>query len=162
MNDDLYFGDGNLFNRAPQQFITTDGEVSAGAAWADMDNDGDLDIMVTNWGGSLSRNKLYRNTTQHTQWLEIKLKGTRSNRFGIGTKVTLYSYKGSQLIRRIRWMSPQTGFASQNDYIIHFGLDTDEKASSIELLWPNGTKQTWKSPPLNRILTIEEGASSFE
>lgn len=128
-------------------------DTSAGAAHADFDRDGDLDIFVANWGSGDQVNRFYENTTEGKNWIMLGLKGANSNTYGIGSKVSLYSDNKVQY----RWMLPVTGYGSQNDYELHFGLGNVTKIDSLQIQWVSGTKDVFYGPDPNTHYMAEEG-----
>lgn len=130
-------GDGT-FDRDTTGTFAVHADTSAGVAWADYDRDGDLDVFVANWGSSDQVNRLYRNQTTGRQWLSIRLVGERSNRYGIGAEVQLKLQQGTTTKLLTRWMFPTTGYASQNDHEIHFGLGDYSVADTLLIRWPSG------------------------
>ena len=124
--------------------------VGRGLAVADFDNDGNLDVVIANLGRApvLLRNQ----GSQHNNWLAIRAKGTSSNGFGLGARVTLETPAGAQL----QEISNVASYLSSNDIRLHFGLGKMASVPRIDVLWPSGTKQTLAGVPANQILTIEE------
>ncbi len=125
--------------------------VSRGAAIADFDNDGDLDILVNNNGQPA---QLLRNDGGNANhWLEILLIGTRSNRDGVGAKVKL---KAGDLVmygERKGGMSYQ----SAQDPRLHFGLGQRTTIDNLEITWPSGTVSKLANVRANQIITVKEG-----
>ncbi|HET9233159.1 MAG TPA: FG-GAP-like repeat-containing protein, partial [Candidatus Eisenbacteria bacterium] len=121
-----------------------------GAAWADYDLDGDLDLYLVNDGQSnvLMRNDLV--SSRH--WLELRLVGTVSNRSAIGTRVELYS--GGTV--HVREVSGGSGYMSQNELPLHFGLGSASQADSILVWWPSGLIQRHFGIFADRRLTLIE------
>ena len=124
--------------------------VARGAAYADFDHDGDLDILIsTNHGPAY----LYRNDGgNRNHWLCVRLVGTKSNRDGIGAVVRLESASGKQ------WNAVHSGgsYCSQSDLVLTFGLGKDPTVTAIEIDWPSGAKQRLATIAANQFLTIEE------
>ena len=130
--------------------------VSRAAAIADFDNDGDLDILVTNNGQAP---QLLRNDGGNRKhWLEVRLAGTRSNRDGIGALVKVVAGGVSQTGEAKGGMSYQ----SAHDPRLHFGLGDVARMDQIEVRWPSGTVDRIKSSSANRVVTIKEGAGEIE
>lgn len=131
-------------------------DVSRGAAWADMDNDGRPDIYVMHHGG---RGALLRNTTEtDNDWIQISLTGTQSNRAAIGTSLILYTTAGIQ--HRVVGLQPS--YLSQNSLVQHFGMSRHIRADSLEIQWTSGYQQTFRELPTNEILQITEGEASWK
>nr|WP_299387571.1 CRTAC1 family protein [Allomuricauda sp.] len=147
-------GDGS-FKQDFSGHLLKHADTSAGAAHADFDRDGDLDIFVANWGSGDQVNRFYRNVTQGNNWVSLRLRGTLSNTFGIGTKVSLFSNGKVQY----RWMFPVTGYASQNDYELHFGLGQTAQIDSLKLEWPSGHVDVHEKPQINGHFTVTEKAN---
>jgi hypothetical protein len=130
--------------------VLSDRTTARGACFADYLNDGKVDAFVVNLGG---RGTLVQNVSTNTgHWLEIKLKGTKSNRDGIGARVEVYA--GSK-----RWTAERvagSGYLSQNDDRLHFGLGGAESIDKILVHWPSGREQTVEKQSVDRVLTIEE------
>ncbi len=123
--------------------------VARGAAYADFDHDGDLDVLIsTNNGPAL----LLRNDGgNRNHWLNVRLVGARSNRDGIGAVVRVESAGGKQ------WNMVRSGssYCSQSDLALTFGLGPDA-AASLEVVWPSGVKQQFKNVAGNQRVTIDE------
>jgi ASPIC and UnbV/FG-GAP-like repeat len=139
-----------------------------GAAWVDFNNDGHLDLYVTNgWGEPIfatDRNQnclspgphiLYMNNGNGNNWLKIKLVGTVSNRDGVGAKVTLQA--GG--LKQFREMNGGGGgqFFAQGSGLLHFGLDEVSLVDSITIKWPSGITQTLTNTPANQSINVVEG-----
>ena len=124
--------------------------VGRGSATADYDNDGDLDLFISN---NNQRPMLLRNDGGNSNnWLSIKTVGHRSNRDGIGALITVYAagFVQSEEVRA------GSSYLSQNDLRVHFGLGTFAVAETIEVRWPSGTLQTLQQIDANQFLVIEE------
>lgn len=124
--------------------------VGRGACIGDYDNDGDLDIFIMNLNDYSVF--LRNNKGNNNNWLIIKLTGTTSNRDGIGSKVRLTSGGKTQTALR----KSTTGYLSQNDPRIHFGLSKNEMADRIEIKWPSGKIQILENIKANQILEVIE------
>jgi hypothetical protein len=122
-----------------------------GACFSDYDNDGKVDAFVVNLG---ARGTLVHNVSAGTgHWIAVKLKGTKSNRDGIGAKVEVYAGGKRWLAERVAG----TGYLSQDDDRMHFGVGAAAVAvDKIVVRWPSGIEQTVEKPAIDRVITIEE------
>ena len=128
----------------------TEALVGRAAATADYDNDGDTDIVVMN---SNQRAVLLRNDGGNQKnWLGIKLVGTRSNREGIGAKVTVLAGDMTQ----IREVKSGSSYASGSDTRLLFGLGAHQRVEKITIVWQSRTTQVLEDVSINQILTITE------
>jgi tetratricopeptide (TPR) repeat protein len=121
-----------------------------GLAIADFDNDGDLDVYLSNQGqpGVLYRNEI----GNRNNWLEIDLAGANCNRFAVGARVTLVSEGLSQ----IREVDGGNGDHSQCPYRLHFGLGQRKTIERLEVRWPHGYVQTLRGVSPNQVLRLQE------
>ena len=160
MRNFLYLnrGDGT-FRRDTTGAWAAHADTSAGAAWADYDRDGDLDLFVANWGSSDQVNRFYQNQTAGRHWLAVRLVGVQSNRFGIGAQVQLNSSAGGTPRQQTRWMFPTTGYGSQNDYEIHFGLGAARGVDTLTIRWPSGQVDVHTQVTTNTHWTATEGGT---
>jgi hypothetical protein len=124
---------------------------SRAAAVADFDNKGRLDIIVNNFN---DRPYLFRNQFPQKNWLQLRLKGTKSNRDAVGALVHLYS--GGEVMTRM--VNPAGGYLAQSSKTLHFGLGDRTKVDRIEIQWPSGVRQTLEAPAINQRLDVEEPA----
>jgi enediyne biosynthesis protein E4 len=123
--------------------------VGRGAAYADFDHDGDLDLLISTNNGPAY---LYRNDGgNRNHWLTIRLSGTKSNRDGIGGVIRLKSSAGTQSST----VHSGSSYCSQSDLAATFGLGKDTSAA-IEIEWPSGIKQSIGSVSADQFLTIDE------
>src|SRR5688572_10512715 len=125
--------------------------VARGAAYADFDRDGDLDILITTNHGPA---RLLRNDGgNRNNWIAVRARGVKSNRDGIGAIVRVTSPGGRQ------WQMVRSGssYASQSDLILTFGLGADTAVSSVEIEWPSGVRDRATDVPARQLITIEEG-----
>ncbi len=158
-NNFLYMNNGDgTFTRVMQGAIVEDGGSSLGVSAADYDHDGDLDLFVVNGCGYADQiNFLYENISEPSHnWLKIKCEGTVSNRSAIGTKLYLYLTINGKKSILSRYISSNSGRASQSDYVVHFGTGNTNQADSLVIKWPSGIHQTITNPRLNRLHRIIE------
>ena len=129
-----------------------------GVTFADADADGDLDIYVPVGGAFLGdqwHNLFYQNTGSANNWLTLKLVGVKSNRDGIGAKVTVRA--GDSTI--YREVSGGCGFGSTNSLSLEIGLGTHTKVDTVEIVWPSGQVDTHRNLSVNQRLVVTEGKS---
>jgi hypothetical protein len=125
--------------------------VGRGSAVGDFDNDGDLDILVLSLN---DRPRLMRNDGgNRNRWLMVRLIGKQSNRDAIGSRVRL-TMGGTTQTRNV---ISSSGYLSQSDNRLHFGLGKSKKAEKIEIRWPDGKIQVLKNIDANQLLTITQG-----
>ncbi|MBV8832548.1 MAG: CRTAC1 family protein, partial [Acidobacteriaceae bacterium] len=121
-------------------------------ALADFNNNGALDVVVANQRGPVL---LYRNQVDPAnKWIEFQLEGRSSNRSAIGAEVRLF-WNGQQQVQEV---SGGSGFCSQNQRRLHFGLGKVTRVDKVQIRWPSGKTQTLSSPELNRVHTVQEPA----
>jgi enediyne biosynthesis protein E4 len=122
--------------------------VHRGVAFADFDNDGRIDAAVTSLNQPL---ELWMNRSPLQHWLQLKLKGTRSNASALGAKIICRSAQRTQ----VSFVANSVGYASTSDLQVHFGLGEERKAS-LEIHWPSGVVQELKDVASDQRLQIEE------
>ena len=128
--------------------------VGRGAAYADVDNDGDLDLVITANNGMA---RLLRNDNGNkNDVLRVKTVGTRSNRDGIGAKVTVTTANGTHLFGMVKTGS---SYLSQSELPLTFGLGKPEagKTVSLEIVWPSSHKDSVSNVKANQFITVQEG-----
>ncbi len=128
--------------------------VGRGAAYADVDNDGDLDLLVTANNGPA---RLLRNdTANRNDVLRVKLVGTRANRDAIGAKVTMSASNGLRLVAMVKTGS---SYLSQSELPLTFGLGAPQpgKTATLEIAWPGGAREHLENVAPNQSITVREG-----
>ena len=171
---DLYLVCTRAIQNRPNQLLLNDGHgrfrrvnghgaegthqgVGQKAAVADYDNDGHLDLFVINGLGPaspLTRGpyQLFRNLGGQGHWLEIRLEGVRVNRDGLGAQVRLTAGGKTQL----REQNGMSHYGAQDDQRLHFGLGDAQRVERLEVLWPDGSRQTLQDLGVDRVLTIRQ------
>jgi predicted nucleotidyltransferase len=128
-----------------------DVHASRGAAFGDFDDDGDIDVLVTNMNSLPS---LYRNEyAGPNTWIGFKLEGTTSNRAAIGARVEIET-GGRTMVREVR---SGASFLSHNDLRLHFGLGEAETVDTVRVRWPNGDVETFEGRAAGSYVIIREG-----
>jgi len=126
-------------------------KVSRAVALGDFDHDGDTDIIVTNWNGTVDF--LQNNGGNKNNWIKVKTIGTNSNKFGVGAKIKVTANG----ITQMEDVQTSGGYASTHDYRIHFGIGVAKMVDSIEINWPGGLIQTARNIKANQLVIVKEG-----
>ena len=143
---------GLRFENASSAWGLDQNGVSFGAALGDLNGDGNMDLVYANYQGGVT---LLRNGSDTGHRIICALRGTRSNRFGVGAKVTLESAAGIQ----VRTLALGRGFMSSSEPIVHFGLGEDAVVRRLTVSWPSGAVQTFDNLPADRRFIITEPSS---
>jgi hypothetical protein len=121
-----------------------------GVAFADLDGDGRVDVVAT---GLSADAEIWMNHSEKSgHWLDVALRGTKSNRDGIGASVKVVS----KTLTQYNHMTTSVGYASSSDGPVHFGMGADARADLVEITWPSGKVQTLKDVDADRILKVVE------
>ncbi len=145
----IFKGDkGIKFVNRSDTWLEKDSIISNGSAYADFDNDGDLDIVTNNLNAAPT---FYQNqTNDKANYLKIKLSTPDKNSFGIGSKVITY-HNG---IAQFKELFTTRGFQSASEPLVHFGFGSSEKVDSIRIIWPNNKTQLIKNIKTNQTLVF--------
>lgn len=155
-----YKNNGDLtFKKVTNDWGFNDKSISNGAAYADLDADGDLDLIVNNINQPVFvyKNTLREKDSINSNYLKVNLKGTALNKKGFGAKVTVYS--GSNL--KVRYNQPVRGFQSSVESTVHFGLKNLNKIDSLKVEWPDGKVSTLFNLKTNQQVTLAYNNASF-
>jgi enediyne biosynthesis protein E4 len=152
LNNYFYKNNGDLtFKDATQQWTETNPTFSNGATYADLDNDGDLDLVVSNLNDEVS---ILKNTSREQalgDYLKFNIEGPKNNTFGVGTTVKLYLKSGEILTRQLL---TTRGFLSAVSRTLHFGIKPGTEIEKAEVIWPNGKMQALTGIAPNKTTTI--------
>jgi len=151
----LYKNNGDLtFSDKSSEWGMGAAGFSNGAAFADLDNDGALDLIVNhlNAPAGIYKNNLKALRGKTSNFLQIQLEGEGKNRFGIGAKVMCYTASGIQFLEQ----QPTRGFQSAVSHRLHVGLGDMDQLDSLTVWWPSGKQQTLNEIKANSLLVLEE------
>lgn len=149
----LFKNEGNLtFNNKTEDWSDMKGTFSNGAVYVDLDNDGDLDIVTNNLDDEAT---LLRNNSREQDkgnYLQVTFNGAPKNRFGAGTKVTLYGQDGKH---RVKQLINARGYLSSTSNKLHFGLGPIAELDSIKITWLDGKEQKILGVKANQLLHVD-------
>jgi hypothetical protein len=148
MPNQIFKGNSYKFQNKNSKWIEDYPTISNGATYADLDLDGDLDLITNNMNDF---SFIYENTTTKKNYIKLNFEYTEGNKNGIGTKAIVYS-KGKQQLKQLY---NSRGFISSVSNNLHFGLDTINKVDSIKVIWPNNKEQTISNIESNKLVTIK-------
>ena len=145
----LNVGKGRFTEAAPEG-VLADPLLARGAAWADIDQDGDADVLITENGGPL---RLWRNDTEGGNFLQVRLRGTDSNRDGVGSRVVVVTGQ----TRQERYVRAGASYLSQSQLVPLFGLGSATAVDSLRIHWVSG--QVTEAGPfaINQVVYVREG-----
>jgi hypothetical protein len=150
----LYDNNGNgTFTKNVSSIVANDGGFSETCTVGDYDNDGDLDLFVSN---VTENNFLYLNNGNSNSWINILCEGTLSNRSGIGAKVRTMATIGGNPVWQLRQVG-ESGYRSQNSLNVEFGFGDATIIDSLTIEWPSGILDVYTDLPVNQFMTAIEG-----
>ena len=132
-------------------------EISRGAAFGDIDNDGDVDVVFTNNGGPVRL--LLNQVGNKNHWLQIRLDGRPANRFGIGAWVGVERRGQPTLWRRVR---TDGSYLSASDVRLHFGLGSSTAIDAVIVQWPDSMRERFTGITADKVITLRRGAGGPE
>ena len=127
-------------------------EVSRGAAFGDLDNDGDVDVLVTNNNGPARL--LLNQVGSRAHWLMVRLVGVKDNRDGVGARVAVLRKDQPPLWRRAH---TDGSYLSASDVRVHFGLGAKADLEGVMVQWPSGGREVWTDVRADSIVTLRQG-----
>ena len=146
--NEIYKGNAQQFQKMTGKWLPDHATLSNGALYSDLDNDGDLDLVLNNLNQSA---EIYENTnTEQGNYLRVVLNYTGGNKEALGAKVVLYT-NGS---KQFRQLYKTRGFLSSTDSRVHFGLGSLEAIDSVEVIWPDNRVQMIKAPAVNTTISL--------
>jgi hypothetical protein len=152
LNNFLFRNKGDLtFSDVTRDWGFVQPSISNAAAYADFDNDGDLDLII---GNNNEPVMLWQNNTPpgSTAWIQANITSVTENHYALGAKVWLYTSVGLQY----QEVYPVRGFQSSISPIIHFGLSANSRIDSLVVEWPSGAKRTVLAPAINQLHRISD------
>ena len=159
LNNYIYQNKGNdHFEQMMKDWGLDEPSVSQGSIYADIDNDGDLDLIISNTEGFAS---VYRNNSEQLykrSYLRVQLTGDMKNSSGIGSKVLVFA--GGQ--KYYQEQLPERGFQSSVDPVLHFGLNKTNNIDSLIIIWPDDKTQLLKNVKVNQTLAVDKKDAKVE
>jgi hypothetical protein len=134
--------------------VLRNADVSRGAAFGDVDNDGDTDVVVANDNGPVRL--LINNVGSSKHWVGVRVVGSRHSRDVVGARLGVVRANGSTLWRRAR---ADGSYASANDPRVLVGLGEGSEIDKVRIEWPGGTAEEWTDIPIDRYTTLKQGDS---
>jgi len=151
-------GDGTFTQMAASVGLTSI-NAGLGLAYADYDNDGDMDVVVHGQNGDVN---LFRNDTPAQNFADIELKGLAGNHRGIGARVFISSTDGSGTLKQMQEIHAGSSHGSSNDPGVHFGLAGQTAINYVKVIWPDGCLQKVSSITVNQSNLIDQSLCSDE
>jgi hypothetical protein len=132
-------------------------EVSRGAAFGDLDNDGDTDVVVANNNGPAR--VLVNQVGARNHWIGLRLVLADSERDALGARVEVNTAEGPKRWRRVR---TDGSFCSSRDPRLLIGLGAETAVKEVKITWPDGRQEVWSNLPIDRYTTLREGSAPKE
>ena len=152
LQDYLFENNGNLtFTKRSEEWGFDKTGFSNGACYADLDNDGDLELVMNEFNGEARVYQNLANDLFHRHYLKVKLQGKDLNKEGIGSKIWLYA--GGKM--QFQEFNPYRGFESAMEPLLHFGLGNFSTIDSLVVQWPDGNTQVQKNIHSNSLVTVK-------
>ncbi|WFO15573.1 VCBS repeat-containing protein [Cellulophaga baltica 4] len=149
VSNEIFEGGSSKFENRTGEWFKEKPSSSNGAVYVDLDNDGDLDLVVNNLQEEAG---IYRNTSNSTNdFISFSLKYLSKNKAGLGAKVIVFTNE----MKQFRQLYKSRGFLSSVDDKIHFGLKKGTSVDSVQIIWPNNTYQTLISPKVNESHVVD-------
>jgi hypothetical protein len=126
--------------------------VSRGVAFGDVDNDGDIDVLVTTNGGPVQL--LLNQSAQRRQSVAVRLRGTRDNAGGLGARIGLAGHGGTTVWRRVH---TDGSYLSASDPRVTFGVESRAERLTLVVDWPRGSREVWHNVAADRVVTLTQG-----
>ncbi len=133
----------------------TRAEISRGAAFGDVDNDGDTDVLVTTNNGPVRLLLNRSDTSRH--WLQVRLRQDSGQRFAMGARVGVERAGVPTLWRRVK---TDGSYLSASDIRVHFGLGTSARIDAVVVEWPDAVRERWKDVAVDRVITLQRGSGN--
>ncbi|WP_025664635.1 VCBS repeat-containing protein [Aquimarina megaterium] len=127
---------------------------SNGAAYADLDNDGDLDLVINNIDQEAT---ILQNNTRNKNYVQFQFKGDSQNPFGIGTRITIQTEKTTQIFENY----PTRGYQSAVAPVIHVGLDNNIEVQKVTITWPDNKVEVINHPEINKRIIINHNDATL-
>ncbi|MBX2827061.1 MAG: VCBS repeat-containing protein [Flavobacteriaceae bacterium] len=155
----FFRNDGTQFQNTTEEWSEKMPSFSHGAAYGDLDNDGDLDLIVNNVNEPAY---ILENTTQKndgtTNYITVRFKGVEKNRYGLGAKVKIFTQGEMQYFEN----QPTRGYLSAVAPEVFVGLGAYDQIDSLQVIWSSGAFETITHPAINQILTVNENDASLD